>query len=87
MVKHLAVVSLLGHDFMALLVEDISEPVESLVEPAADDAAFVESEVKFLVFQGIQHIRDLLPHLSGCQNGCGYGCHGDDDREGKNVVA
>ena len=60
-VKHLAVVSLLGHDFMTLLVEDVPEPVECLVEPAADDAAFVKSEVKFLVFQGIQHIRDLLP--------------------------
>ena len=69
MVQHLAIVSLLGHDFVSLLVEYVPEPVEGLVESAADDAAFVKSEVQLLVLQGIQHVCDLLPHPSGCQNG------------------
>ena len=75
MVQHLSVESLLFHDLMPFLVKYVSQAVESAVEFPAEQSVFVESEVKFLVLESIQHIADLSAGLPGGQDGSHSGCH------------
>ena len=64
MVKHLAEVLFLLDYLAPFLVKNVSQTVQGAVEIPADHSAFVKSEVKFLVFQGIQHICNFASHPS-----------------------
>ena len=64
MVEHETEVLFLLYDFMTFLVEYTSQTVQSPVEFPSDQAAFVKSEVEFLIFESIHHIGDFPSHLA-----------------------
>lgn len=74
MVEHLPVEPLLFHDVMSFLVKYVSQAVESAVEFPAEQPLLVESEVQFLVLEGIQHITDLSACFPDGQEGSHNGC-------------
>jgi hypothetical protein len=50
MIQHQTEVLLLLDDFVSFLVEDVTQTVESTVEPPSSETPFVKAEVEFLVF-------------------------------------
>ena len=53
MIQHEPEIFFLFNDLMPFLVEDSTQTVECLVEPASHQAGFVEPEIEFLILESV----------------------------------
>ena len=60
MVEHLSEIAFLFADFVAFLVEKVTQTVECFVEASISNALLIESKVEFLIFERIEHVIDFL---------------------------